>query len=271
MISMSASPFPGMDPYLERHWRDVHVSLVVFAKSALQAQLGEGLIARNEERLVVEQEEAGRSIYADVRVVEHGLTGTRVAAASGLAMAEPIVLRLESEPAVERFIEIIDTAGGGRVVTVIEFVSPTNKRAGDGLKKYQEKQRECVDAGVNLVEIDLTRSGERHLLVPTSQVPPEARTTYLACAYRAWAKRGSNTVGQFELYGLPLRARLPGIRIPLRETDADAALDLQALVNLAYEAGAYARGIDYTQPCTPPLTGEDERWAEELLKQAGKR
>ena len=27
-----ASPFPGMDPYLERHWRDVHLSLIAEAR-----------------------------------------------------------------------------------------------------------------------------------------------------------------------------------------------------------------------------------------------
>lgn len=135
---MPASPFPGMDPYLERHWRDVHASLIFLAKSALQSQLGEGLI----------------------------------------------------------------------------------------------------------------------------------RTTYLACAYRAWVPDQTGAEGQFELYGLPLRQRLPGIRIPLRPTDADAALDLQSLVD---GAGGYARTIDYAQPCEPPLIGPDANWADELLRHAGKR
>lgn len=48
------SPFPGMDPYLERHWRDVHATLVVLSRGMLQPQLGAGLRARIEERLVVE-------------------------------------------------------------------------------------------------------------------------------------------------------------------------------------------------------------------------
>ncbi len=30
------SPFPGMDPYLEDHWRDVHTRLVVYICDALQ-------------------------------------------------------------------------------------------------------------------------------------------------------------------------------------------------------------------------------------------
>jgi len=26
-----ASPFPGMDPYLEQFWRDVHARLIIYA------------------------------------------------------------------------------------------------------------------------------------------------------------------------------------------------------------------------------------------------
>lgn len=230
---MTSSPFPGMDPYLERHWRDVHVSLVVLAKMALQPQLPEELVARNNERLVIDD--------------------------------------VDSELAKERFVEIIDVSAGGRVVTVTEFVSPTNKRSRNGRGQYRQKQYECLNASVSLVEVDLARGGERRLLVPEECLPAEARTTYLACTYRAKRHDGTVAGGEFELYGLPLRERLPAIRIPLRERDPDAVLDLQSLVDRAYEAGAYGRGIDYTQPCVPPLTGEDERWAAELLKSASAR
>jgi hypothetical protein len=26
------SPFPGMDPYLEVHWRDIHASLIIYSR-----------------------------------------------------------------------------------------------------------------------------------------------------------------------------------------------------------------------------------------------
>jgi len=48
------SPFPGMDPYLEASWRDVHATLIVYFKDHLQPQLSGDLRARVEERLVVE-------------------------------------------------------------------------------------------------------------------------------------------------------------------------------------------------------------------------
>jgi hypothetical protein len=124
-----------------------------------------------------------------------------------------------------------------------------------------------MEARVNLVEVDLTRSGRRELLVSEYELPPDRRGEYLASVFRAHAGRW----GQREAYGLKLRERLPGIRIRLRANDRDVALDLQALVDQAYAAGAYGRTIDYARPCEPPLEGDDAQWADELLKAAGRR
>lgn len=50
------SPFPGMDPYLERHWPDVHSRLVHDAANSLQRQLGGPLRARIGKRRVMEED-----------------------------------------------------------------------------------------------------------------------------------------------------------------------------------------------------------------------
>jgi hypothetical protein len=259
------SPFPGMDPYLERHWRDVHGRLIVHASAMLNRQLGEGLRARIDERLVIEHPWGeARSIYPDVFMIERGLGSRPVAVPAGMAVAEPMVIAMPDEFARERFIEIIDPAGRGKVVTVIEFVSPTNKLAGDGREKYRTKQQEVLSADINLVEVDLTRSGRRELAFPEAELPASAVAAYLACVYRGFNTR------HFEIYSLPLREKLPAIRIPLRPSDPDAALDLQALVDTAYTEGRHD-DIDYTRPIVPPLTGEDADWADRLLRDAGKR
>jgi hypothetical protein len=36
METAMKSPFPGMDPYLEEHWRDVHHSFLTYARDELQ-------------------------------------------------------------------------------------------------------------------------------------------------------------------------------------------------------------------------------------------
>jgi hypothetical protein len=61
------------------------------------------------------------------------------------------------------------------------------------------------------------------------------------------------------------------IRIPLRADDSDIVLDLQELIDQAYESGRYDRTIDYTIPPLPDLDPDDAEWADQLLKAAGKR
>jgi hypothetical protein len=45
------SPFPGMDPYLEMRWRDVHASLMVYGSEQLNEQLPSDLQALVEENV----------------------------------------------------------------------------------------------------------------------------------------------------------------------------------------------------------------------------
>src|SRR5262245_16681929 len=101
------SPFPGMDPYLEAHWRDVHARLILYACDQLESQLPPNLIARVEERVIVEPDEGDvRAIYPDVRVVEKPGDFGDAGATAGVAVSEPIIVHYECEPATETFIHI---------------------------------------------------------------------------------------------------------------------------------------------------------------------
>jgi hypothetical protein len=160
---MSKSPFPGMDPYLEQCWRDVHQKLCVYGCDDVQSQLGGGMHARVEERPVVElPEEAERSIYPDVRVVERRqrTSDAAIRPAEGVMLAEPVVVEVADETFEEGFIQIIDSRNGGRVITVIEFMSPSNKFTGPTRQQYLQKRDELWQAGVSFVEINLLRAGE---------------------------------------------------------------------------------------------------------------
>ena len=261
------SPFPGMDPYLERHWRDVHHRLISFASAALGERLPRDLRARIEERVIVgTAPDAGRSIYPDACVVERPGVAEAVAeplGAGSVAVAEPLVLAIDDEPATEGFVHIVEAGSGGRVVTVLEILS-RSKLPGPGQDQYRQKQRELRAGGVSLVEIDLLRAGEHVLVVPRFKVPASHVTTYRVCVSRASRR------GYVELYRAPLRERLPVIRVPLRESDADVPLDLQALVDRCYREGVYD-DIDYRADADPPLDPEDAVWADELLRSAGRR
>jgi hypothetical protein len=138
------SPFPGMDPYLEQFWGDVHHTMINRSRAAIQKQLPEDLVARVDERVFVEPTEGQpRNIIPNVRVVERGQREVPVLRASnGVAVAEPLVVHIEQdEPVRQGFIEIVDLKSGRRVVTVVEVISPSNKVAGPGSDVIHQEAR----------------------------------------------------------------------------------------------------------------------------------
>ncbi len=257
------SPFPGMDPYLEQHWRSVHHRLITYACDQLRPMLPPDLRSTIEERVFVESEEGDRrEFYPDVHVVEYPKKEGAEARPAAIVVAQPILVHVAREPSSQGYIEIVDSSSGNRVVTVIEFVSPTNKLPGKGRKLYRKKQKEVIRSGASLVEIDLNRSGKRSLAGSTAVLRPSDRTTYMACITRAWKRDVA------ELYPLRLAEPLPALRIPLRKRDADVTLNLQALIDQCYENGGYEM-IDYSLPPLPPLDADGAAWAEKWLRAKG--
>src|SRR3954467_7631143 len=113
------SPFPGMDPYLEAHWRDIHATLVPYARAGLNKQLPRDLKARVEERIVLEGSHDDR--YPDVRGVESPFRkGTTRSGPAASAVTTPLIVDLRRETATEGYLQVIDIGSGNQVVTVIE-------------------------------------------------------------------------------------------------------------------------------------------------------
>jgi hypothetical protein len=256
-----------MDPYLEAHWGDVHATLIIYAREELQKLLPSDLRARVEERVFVESDCHGsRTVYPDVRIYERPEPRQHldVSSAGGVAVAEPVLVHRNREPVTETFIEIREAGSGGRVITVIEVVSLSNKLPGEGRRLYLKKREEMEAGGVNCVEIDLLRDGTHVVAARPELLPHSCRGPYHICVWRAARP------DQWEVYRVPLEQRLPAIRIPLRPTDADVPLDLQPLIDRCYTTGAYD-DLDYSVPPDPPLESEAASWADELLRQRGVR
>jgi len=254
-----------MDPYLERHWGDVHTSVVTYARNRLQKFLPRDLRARVEERVVVSSWDRPRSLYPDVRVIETERIPRRShRGGASIAVAQPLVIDLADESETQRFVEIREVSSDSRLVTVLEVLSPSNRRPGDGQEQYLREQQELLQAGVNLVEIDLLRGGDWVVAVPLGVLEPSVRTPYRVVVRRGWRRL------QAEYYPIALSDRLPTINVPLRPTDSDVALDLQALLDQSYEDGGYD-DIDYNTSPDPALPQHEARWAAQLLRRAGRR
>lgn len=258
---MQGSPFPGMDPYLESHWLDVHTSLIADARNTLNQLLPDDLAASSEERVSVEsdsEEEAAKQYHPDVRLIE--LSGSTIAVVEPpprTANPMPVRLLAQIEPITERFIRIVET-GTERLITVIEFLSPSNKR-NPGIVEFRAKRGEFLIAGVNFVEVDLVRAGSWQALLRPHQCPPKWVTPY-----RVTVRMPSDPAA-VSLYPIGLREPLPSIVIPLRPKDPEVRLELQPLVRQAYANGRYGRRLNYNQAPDPPLEAADLEWAKGLV------
>ncbi len=255
-----------MDPYLEKRWSDVHASLIGLIREALQPDLPSGLRARAEERILLEEldGEALRSYRPDLSIVDSGRPERDRGGTSAAVLPESILVELRDSPAIDRFVQIIDTTHGNRVVTAIEVLSPWNKERGRLNKEYRQKLNDFVRGSVSIVEIDLLRSSREFLVVTEEDLQPKDRSPYVVCVHRAWMDN------HWQVYPVRLPQPIPPVSIPLRQTDKEVVLELQPLIERVYIGGGHD-DIDYNVPLSTPLSREDEAWADALLRQAGRR
>ncbi len=259
------SPFPGVDPYLEQHWGDIHTSLMVYIRDQITEQLPSDLQARVEESVSVDEDETSRWIYPDVKVIEQ--PQSRSSSAVGIAeanVAEPMIIPVPSELPTQRHIEIVDRSSGNRVVTAIELLSPVNKEERLGRQAYRRKQLDYIAAGVNLVEIDFIRAGTFVVAAPQTGIPSTKRTPYVVCIRRV------QRPDEAEIIAVAIDRPVPNFRIPLRPTDGDIVLQLQPLLDDCYRRGRYA-SIDYSRPPRPLLDEQTTTWANHLLRESKHR
>lgn len=215
------SPFPGVDPYLQKHWADVHHRFIQYSCDAMQGERPDGLMSRVETRVFVEEFERIRSIAPGTRILEWRSANGHHAleeADGSIATAESRVFLFEADETTEGFIEIRE-ADGGKVVTIIEFHSPANKAG--GVETYLQKQSHVMQSETSLVEIDLIRGGQRVLAMSDAPIPAEWANGSLALARKGWEGR------QFTLYHMPLRKHLSPLPIPLRYGEKPVVLDLK--------------------------------------------
>jgi hypothetical protein len=151
-----------MDPWLEdlAHWPMVHNRLIGELQTALNALLRPKYLAGVEERVFIADDPEARRLIGVAEVQVGPGPGGSPPPAAAAVMDAPVLMRaIPGLQMRERRVEIVDTAGG-QVVTVIEVLSPTNKRAGSrGRASFQRKRRQVLQSTANWVELDLLRDG----------------------------------------------------------------------------------------------------------------
>lgn len=257
-----ASPFPGMDPYLEGElWPDLHHMLAAVVRELIAPQLPPSYIAKIEAYNILDTE-PGQDLSimcTDVEVIQKGapiVSEPEVAYGKETTALTPPTVKIPAMPFVEVRIPVVAIRDKkkNRLITAIESMSPVNKR-NPGLGPYRNKRQKLHTNGVHLLEVDLIRRGARpfeHPLLPKSH-------------YTVLLLRGESS--ETEAWTFSVRDQLPVVPVPLQVPDPDIKLDSGRVFSLAYSRSHYGAEIDYgTEPPPPLFTQTDRDWMNGLVK-----
>jgi hypothetical protein len=215
-----------MDPFLEEEclWSLFHHHLIQILHQIVASPLGDRYRARVSQRNYVTEQ----ALFTSVLRQEHH----------------------------EDYIEIRQR-NDGRLITLLEIVSPANKTTPQGRSAFLEKSRECRIARANLVEIDLVLQGQPMIDYSRDGLPD---WNYAVSVSR------SPQPNRYEIYTTTLQKRLPPFKLPLAPDDHDVIVDLHKAFTRCYEDGGFSTRIDYSRDPHTTLSDDNRRWLDDLLK-----
>ncbi len=231
-------PFPGtLDPWAEagRYFHQIHAGMI----GALLHQLQDSLLARGYH--------AGRE--TSLQVLESTQPDLFIQRSQGRAHTHPwdysaaaqeLLLEpgealsgLEVQPELDA---LFIKQSGGTLVTLVEIISPSNKVRLDEIERYQIRRGGLMTQGVNIVEIDLTRSVKRLVSDVALQGAQYHITVHLPGQPGRWFHHG---------YGEAIRE----IALPLR--GEVIPMNSQVAYEAAYQQAAIAGQIQDEARYTP--------------------
>jgi len=246
-----------MDPYLEHPalWPDVHNRLIAAIADELTPVVAPRYyIALERRTYLLKPDDIVFIGRPDIAVVAHAPQSRP----SALPLAEAGVLEVDvpmNDEVGENFLEVHEVTTG-KLVTILELLSPVNKLHGEGRRQYEEKRDGVFRTRTNLVEVDLLRAGE-----PMPVIGKPVRSDY-----RILVSRGSQRP-RAQLHAFSLRQSIPTFPLPLLSGDDEPRIDLNTILHALYERARFDLRLDYAQPPVPQLSDEDATWARELMKE----
>lgn len=245
------SPFPGMNPYFEQAgvWRDFHGEFLTALRRQLAPTIGPNYFIQFDEHAYIHELPPEPRRLLGRPDLSISPAGTRKAERPALGVLEaPAEVQLSALD-VERvpFLEVRDRLDR-EVITIIELLSPSNKRPGPDREQYLARRREIFRSATNLVEIDLLRGW--------APMPSDGRPSgdYSVLVSRAVRRPAA------AFWPIGFRDRLPIIPIPLKPDDPEGRVDLQDVMHQAHDGPGYENFIYLGTP-EPPLSAEDAEWA----------
>ncbi len=256
-----ASPFPGMDPYLEQpaFWSSFHSRLIVAIADAIAPDLRPHYYVEVETRSYMDTPDGELLIGIPDAVVLKDSQSNRnsepfsnkpiPSVSSPTALKRPplaVTLPMPVEIK-ERYLEIREVSDD-TVITVIEILSPANKRRGKGRDTYEAKRLAVLGSASHLVEIDLLR-GDNPLPINSAHDLLDYYVLVSAASQRPKA----------QLYPFTIRESFPDFLMPLKQVDEAISVDMQQIFQGVCERASYDLRINYSKPIPPPALSEQDQ------------
>ncbi len=166
-----------MNPFFEQRWRGAHTALLTYLRDVLQEQLPADLIAAPEEDVIaVGAGGVAVTDRPDVQVREPWVLKEPAvvegAQPPALALTRgPEPLRVFVAEEVERWLEVRESTG--RLITVVELLSPTNKLESTERDRYLRKRRAFTSGAAITCSTIGSSSSPRY--------PPETASGRISC------------------------------------------------------------------------------------------
>lgn len=242
--------FPGMNPYLEspHRWPEIHHQLISEIAATLNSQVVPKYRAAVETRVYIDFSLVGiPDVFVAKKSEQPGIQSTSVA-----VFTKPERVTIPSPCEVkEGYIEIRETATR-RVITIIELLSPANKRSGEGRRQYLKKRHAILESETHFVEIDLLRKGDPMPLIEGQE------TDYQVLVSRVDERPVA------ERYAFGVQDSMPKFPLPLQTEDTEPCIDLKALLSQVCRKTAIDIVIDYQTQPQPALSSSDFSWLKSL-------
>lgn len=262
--------FPGMNPYLEDPdlWSEVHHRLITAIAIAISPDIRPKYRVAIEKRTYrMNTEDLILIGIPDVAVfstevnkqksdLSSSQTGVMTLPTENKSVTVTVPLPLEIK---EGYLEIREVSTG-KVVTVIEVLSPTNKKTKEGRKAYLKKREQLLQSDTNLIEIDLLRAGEKMPIL--SNIAEKDDSILIIRSHR---------LPKAQLYAFSVRETIPIFTIPLQPNEEEIELNLQNLLLEIYEQAGFDLTLDYSQNPVPNIASKDRGWMDILLRKVEDR
>jgi hypothetical protein len=247
-----------MNPYLEQDalWQDFHINFLAAIKAQLVPQVRPRYYVLLERYIYVHEapDEPPARRRADFLVARPEAGAAPPGGAAILEIDAPAEVEHTGQDVLRQAFLAIRDPVRGEVVTLLEMLSPANKR--DEYQQYLTRRAQILSSNAHLVAIDLLRGGRP---MPDANRP--------VCDYSVLVSRAERRP-RASFWPIGLKGRLPVISVPLRSPDGAVPLDIQEVLHQVYDASGYEDFI-YAGAPDPPLSPEEAAWARQFVPAGG--